>query len=146
MPGMLNWFFMMIWKKEMKRTDGHWIFFKLGSDWNFSNIDSVFNTGERREPEKFDYKKSKNNLWTPSPTHQTSTLDPTSDKSQGGVQTMPLLPMLEKEARAQFYRDKNMWRDAARDRVLLNHFNNWNNLVHFKKISMVFTYSIWSCL
>ena len=28
--------------------------------------------------------KKKNNLWTPSPTHQTSTQDPTSDKSQGG--------------------------------------------------------------
>ena len=68
--------------------------------------------------------KSKNNLWTPSPTHQTCTLDPTSDKSQGVVQTMPLLPMLEKEARAQFYRDKYIWRNAARDRVLLNHFNN----------------------
>ena len=36
---------------------------------------------------------------------------------------MPLLPMLEKEAPAQFYRDKNMWRNAARDRVLLNDFN-----------------------
>ena len=32
---------------------------------------------------------------------------------------MPLLPMLEKEACAQFYGDKNMWRNAARDRVLL---------------------------
>ena len=42
----------------------------------------------------------------------------------GGVQTMPFLPMLEKEARAQFYRDKNMWRNAARDRVLLNDFHN----------------------
>ena len=27
------------------------------SDWDFSNIDSVFNTGEPSEPEKFDYKK-----------------------------------------------------------------------------------------
>ena len=68
--------------------------------------------------------KSKNNLWTPSPNNQTSTLDPTSDKSQGGVQTMPLLPMLEKEARAQFYRDKHMWRNVSMDRVLFNHFNN----------------------
>ena len=55
----------MIWKKEVKRTDDHCIFFELGSDWDFSNIDSVFNTGEWSEPEKFDYKKSKNNLWTP---------------------------------------------------------------------------------
>ena len=31
--------------------------FDLGSDWDFSNIDSVFNTGEQSEPEKFDYKK-----------------------------------------------------------------------------------------
>ena len=28
--------------------------------------------------------KIKNNLWTPSPTQQTSTQNPTSDKSQGG--------------------------------------------------------------
>ena len=115
----------MIWKKEVKRTDDHCIFFDFGSNWNLSSNDSVFNTGERSEPEKIDYKKAKNNLWTPSPTHQTSKLDPTCDISQGGgVQTMPLLPMLEKEASAQFYRDKNVWRNAARDRVLLNHFNN----------------------
>ena len=36
----------------MKRTDAHCKFFDLGSDWDFSNIDSVFNTGERSEPEK----------------------------------------------------------------------------------------------
>ena len=88
----------------MKRTDNHCIFFDLGSDWDFSNIESVFNTGERSV--KMIIKKLKN-LWTHSPTHQTSTLDLTSDKSQGGVQTMPLLHMLEKEARAQIYRDKN---------------------------------------
>ena len=117
-------FFVIIWKKEVKRTDNHCIFFDLGSDWDFSNIEFVFNTGERSEPEKNGLWKSKNNLWTHSPTHQTSTLDPTSDKSQGGVQTMPLLHMLEKEARAQIYRDKNMWRNAARDRILFNHFNN----------------------
>ena len=29
-------------------------------------------------------KRRKNNLWTPSLTHQISTQDPTSDKSQGG--------------------------------------------------------------
>ena len=33
--------------------------------------------------------KSKNNLWTPSPTHQTSTLDPISDKSQGASRPCP---------------------------------------------------------
>ena len=33
------------------------ISFDLESDWDFSNIDSVFNTGEQSEPEKFDYKK-----------------------------------------------------------------------------------------
>ena len=48
----------MIWKKEVKGTDDHCIFFDLW-DWDFSNIDSVFNTGERSEPEKFDYKKVK---------------------------------------------------------------------------------------
>ena len=79
----------MIWKKEVQRTDDHCIFFDLGSDLDFSDIDSVFNTGERSEPEKFDYKKSKNNLWTSSPTHQTSTQDPTSDKSQGMSRTCP---------------------------------------------------------
>ena len=40
----------------MKRTDDHCIFFDLGSDWDFSNIYSVFNTGERSEPEDIDYK------------------------------------------------------------------------------------------
>ena len=35
--------------------DDHCIFFDLRSDWDFSNIDSVFNTGERSEPEKFDF-------------------------------------------------------------------------------------------
>ena len=48
-------------KGTEKKTDAHCIFFDLGSDWDFSNIDSVFNTGERSEQEKFDYKKSKNN-------------------------------------------------------------------------------------
>ena len=41
--------FVMIWKKEVQRTDDHCIFFDLGSDLDFSNIDSVFNTGERSE-------------------------------------------------------------------------------------------------
>ena len=27
--------FVMIWKKEVKRTDDHCIFFDLGSDWDF---------------------------------------------------------------------------------------------------------------
>ena len=105
----------MIWKKEVQITDDHCIFFDLGSDWDFSNIDSVFNTGERK---KLIIKKVKTKDGPPLlPINliQTSTLDPTSDKSQGGdVQTMPLLPMLKKEARAQFYRDKNMWRNVAR--------------------------------
>ena len=54
--------FVMIWKKEVKRTDDHCIFFYLGSDWDFSNIDSVFNTGE---PEKFDYEKVKTTFGPP---------------------------------------------------------------------------------
>ena len=44
----------------MKRTDDHshhCILFDLGSDWDFSNIDSVINTGERSEPENCDFKK-----------------------------------------------------------------------------------------
>ena len=53
MPGMLNW------KKEVKRMHDHCIFFDLGSDWDFSNIDSGINTGEWSEPEKFDYKTVK---------------------------------------------------------------------------------------
>ena len=52
MPGMLNLFFVLIWKKEVQRTDDHCIFFDLGSDWDFSNIDFVFNKNV-----KFDYKK-----------------------------------------------------------------------------------------
>ena len=55
----------MIWKKEVKRMDDHCIFFDLGSDWDFSNIDFVFNTGERCEPEKFDYKKVKTTFGPP---------------------------------------------------------------------------------
>ena len=49
------------------------------SDWDFANIESVFNTGERSEPEKNFYKKV-----CPSPTHQTFTLDLTSEKLRGG--------------------------------------------------------------
>ena len=79
----------MIWKKEGKRTDDHCIFFDLEVIWDFSNIDSVFNTGEQSEPEKFDYKKVKTTFGPPSPTHQTSTLDPTSDKSQGVSRPCP---------------------------------------------------------
>ena len=44
----------------------------------------MYDTDERSEPEKNIKIRKKNNLWTPSPTHQTSTQDPTSDKSQGG--------------------------------------------------------------
>ena len=39
--------------------------FDLGSDWDFSNIDSVFNIGERSEPENFDYKKVKTTFGLP---------------------------------------------------------------------------------
>ena len=49
----------MIWKKEMKRTHDHYILFDLGSDRDFSNIDTVFNTGEQSEPEKFYYRLDK---------------------------------------------------------------------------------------
>ena len=140
----------------MKRTHDYCIFFDLGSDLDFSNIDSafdtgerserkikesmaivysftlevidtnidsVFNTGERSEPEKFDYKKVKTTFgppllpiklphWTPPLTNLR------------GCPDHPLLPRLEREACAQFNRDKNMRRNAARDRVLLYHFNN----------------------
>ena len=51
----------------MKRTDDHsfCILFDLGSDWDFSNIDSVFNTGERSEPENFDDNKVKTTFGPP---------------------------------------------------------------------------------
>ena len=94
-----------------------------GSDWDFSNIDSVFNTGERSEPEKFDYKKEKTTfgplLLPIKPPHWTPPLT-----NLRRCPNHPLLPMLEREDCAKFYRDKNMWRNAARDRVLLNHFKN----------------------
>ena len=61
----------------------------------------MFNTGERSEPENFYYKKV-----CPSPAHQTFTLDPTSEKSKGGRGVPDPLPMLEREARAQFYKEK----------------------------------------
>ena len=38
---------------------------------------------------------TENNLWIPSPTHQTSTQDPTSDKSQGGGGPDPRSPPLD---------------------------------------------------
>ena len=45
----------------------------------------MYNTGERSEPEKNTIiRYGKNNHWTPSPTHQISAPDHTSDKSQGG--------------------------------------------------------------
>ena len=69
--------------------------FELGSHSDFSNIYTtcMYNIGERSEPEK-NY-KNKINLWTPSPTHQISTQDPTSVTSTnlrgggggGGVRT-----------------------------------------------------------
>ena len=55
----------MIWKKKVKRMDDHCIFFDLGSDRDYSNIDAVFNTAERIEPEKFDYKKVKTTFVPP---------------------------------------------------------------------------------
>ena len=54
-------------------------------------------------------RRHKNKPWTCSPTHQTVTLDPTSDKSQGGGGGPDPLPMLQMEAHAQFYMAKNMW-------------------------------------
>ena len=69
------------WKPRMVCITGAGLtLFERGSDSDFSNIYTMYNTGERSEPEK----KFKNNLWTPSPTHQISTQDPTTDKSQGG--------------------------------------------------------------
>ena len=55
----------MMWKKEVKRTDYHCVFFDLGGDCDVLNIDPVFNTGERSEPEKFDYKKVKTTFGPP---------------------------------------------------------------------------------
>ena len=78
----------MIWKKEVKRTHDHCtcIFFDLGSDCDFSNIDSVFNTGERSEPEKFEYKKVKTTFGPPllpiKPPHWTP---PLTNLRGGGV-------------------------------------------------------------
>ena len=78
-------------EKEVKRMDDHCIFFDLGSDWGFSNtcIDSVFNTGERSEPEKIDYKKVKTTFRPPllpiKPPHWT----PPLDKSQGVSRPCP---------------------------------------------------------
>ena len=41
-------------EKGSEKNQYHCVFFDLGSDWDFLNIDCVFNTGERSEPEKFD--------------------------------------------------------------------------------------------
>ena len=127
MPGMLNWFFVMIrtirkWKEYMTIASS----LTLEVIGIFQILTLCFNTGERSEPEKFDYKKIiKTNFGPPllpiKPPHWT----PPLTNHRGCVQTTPLLPMLEREACAHFYRDRNMWRNAARDRVLLNHFNNY---------------------
>ena len=57
----------------------------------------LYNTGERSEPEKIDNNKVKTSVGPP-PTHQASTQDPTSDKSQGGSgpPVPPLDPRLTK--------------------------------------------------
>ena len=68
---------------------------------------------------KFDYKKVKTTFGSPLiPIKHQHWTPPLTNLKGGGFQTMPLLPMLKKEARAQFYRDKNMWRNAAREKVL----------------------------
>ena len=95
----------MIWKKKVKRTDAHCKVFDLGSDWDFSNIDSVLILASGARQKKFDYKKVKTTFGPPllpiKPPHWNPPLT-----NLRGFQTVPLLPMLEKEARAQFYRDK----------------------------------------
>ena len=122
---MLNWFFVMIWKKEVKRTDDHCVFFDLGSDWDFLILTLCLILASGASQKNLIVKKWKqplDHLSYPSNLHTGPHLWQIS--GGGGVQTMPLLPMLEKEVHAQFYRDKNMWRNAARDRVLLNDYNN----------------------
>ena len=76
------------------------------------HIDFVLNTGERSEPKKFDYKKVKTNfgpvLLPIKPLHRTP---PLTNLRAGGPDP---LPMLQMEACAQFYRDKNMWGECCK--------------------------------
>ena len=62
----------------MKRTGYHSVFFDLGSDWDFLNIDFVFNIGERSEPENFDYKISRCVC-------ETRTMPPAATKSKKAI-------------------------------------------------------------
>ena len=54
-------------EKGSEKNGYHCVIFDFGSDWDFLNIDFVFNTGEPSEPEKFDYKKVKTTFGPPPP-------------------------------------------------------------------------------
>ena len=83
-PEMLNWF--LWWSGKRKWKERMTIVYYVSLE-----VIRIFQilTMYWRAKRKIWLQKSKNNVSIPSPTHQTSTLDPTSDKSQGGVQTTP---------------------------------------------------------
>ena len=75
------------WKSRIVCMTGEGLtLFELGSDSDFLNIYTMYNTGERSKKNKI-----KNNSWTFSPTHQISTKEPTSDKSLGDPDPYPPL-------------------------------------------------------
>ena len=137
MSGILNLFFVMIWKKKLKRTDDHCIFFDLGSDWDFSNI----NSASRASQKKIDYKKVKTTFGPP--------LLPTKPP----YWTPPLTPDHAHPTYAwegssySILQGQKYVEECCKGQSTVKRFQQlWSNLVYSFKISMVFTYSLWSCL
>ena len=91
----------------------------------------------------------KNKLWIRSPTHQTFTLDPTSDKSQGGggggVQTHYLCFRWKLMLNSIETKICGVCCKGQSNRVsTVKQFQQlWRNLAYSFKISIVFTYSLW---
>ena len=65
--------------------------FELGSDYRYFFKVSIYHAGERSEPENFDNTEIKTGIG-PLFHHETSTQDPTSDKSQGVGSRPPAPP------------------------------------------------------
>ena len=126
----------------MKRMDGHCIFFDLTSDWDFSNIDSVFNTGERSEPEKFDYHKKVKPTFGPpllpiKPPHWTPPLTNLSGVSRPCLSYLCLRRKLVLNSIGT-----KICGEMFKGQSTVKRFQQlWSNLVYSLKSSMVFTYT-----
>ena len=88
---------------------------------------------------KFYYKKVKTKFGPPSPTHQTSTLDPTSDKSQGVSRPCPSYLCLRKKLVLNSIGTKKKYvEECCKEQSTVKPFQQLrSNLVYSLKISMV---------